>query len=99
MLMTPLYILQLYSPKLLLSTRDFHDLERIASGELVMFNDQKTQFQLMTSNIEIDPNIIYKNTIIEPTKSFHMLGLIVSSHLTWKPHIKQIVKSASAQDI
>ena len=78
-----------------------NDLERIASwgaDNLVNFNDQKTQFQLITlSNVEDDPFITFKNTIIRPTTTSHILGLTVSSNLSWKPHIQQIAKSASAK--
>ena len=77
------------------------DLERIASwgaDNLVNFNDQKTQFQLMTlSNIEDDLFVTFKDTLIRPTKTLHLLGLTVSSNLSWKPHIQQIAKSASAK--
>ena len=65
---------------------------------MVNFNDQKTQFQLITlSNVEDDPSITFKNTIIRPTTTSHILGLTVSSNLSWKPHIQQIAKSASAK--
>ena len=77
------------------------DLERIASwgtDNLVNFNDQKTQFMLMSlSNLPDDPQIVFKNTVIGPTSTMNLLGLTVSSNLSWKPHIQQIAKSASAK--
>ena len=101
MLMTPFYILQLYFLKLSTNIRPASrfdtisslndDLERIASwrtDNLVNINDQKTLFKSITlSYIEDNPYVIFKNIIIEPTKTFHMLGLIVSSNLSWKPYI------------
>ena len=57
---------------------------------------KKNKFQLMTlTYIEDDPHVIFKNTIIEPTKTFYMLGLTV---LSWKSHIQQInIKSTPAK--
>ena len=77
------------------------DLERIAgwgADNLVNFNDQKTQFMLMSlSNLADDPQVIFKNTVIRPTKTLNLLGLTISSNLSWKPHLQQIAKSASAK--
>ena len=77
------------------------DLERIASwgtDNLVNFNDLKTQFMLMSlSSLTDELNIMFKNTAIKPTTTFHLLGLTISSNLSWKPHIKQIAKSVSAK--
>merc|ERR1712002_1214306 len=77
------------------------DLERIAgwgADNLVNFNDQKTQFMLMSlSNLADDPQVIFKNTVIRPTKTLNLLGLTISSNLLWKPHLQQIAKSASAK--
>ena len=47
-------------------------------------------------NIEDDLHVISKNTIIRPTKSFHILGLTVSSNSSWKSPIQLIAKSDSA---
>ena len=44
-----------------------------------------------------DSHITLKNTAINPTTTFHLLGLTISSNLSWKPHIQQIAKSASAK--
>merc|ERR1712212_1258368 len=77
------------------------DLKRIASwgtGDLVNFNDLKTQFMLMSlSSLTDDLNIMFKNTAIKPTTTFHLFGLTISSNLSWKPHIQQIAKSVSAK--
>ena len=88
MMKTPLYILKLCPQKLLLSTLDIFqgslndDLERIASwgaDHFVNLDDKKKQFQLMTLLIiENDPFIIFQDTIIRPTKTFHIIGLTVS---------------------
>ena len=49
------------------------------------------------SNLADDPQVIFKNTVIRPTKTLHLLGLTISSNLSWKPHLQQIAKSASAK--
>merc|ERR1712120_54002 len=49
------------------------------------------------SNLADDPQVIFKNTVIRPTKTLNLLGLTISSNLSWKPHLQQIAKSASAK--
>ena len=39
----------------------------------------------------------FKNNKIRPIKIIQMLGLKISSNLSWKPHIQQIANSASAK--
>ena len=64
---------------------------------LVNFNDQKTKFQLMTlSNIEDDPHSIFKNTIIEPTKTFHILGVTILK-FGLNIHLADMVKNLSTK--
>ena len=76
-------------------------LRRIAgwgAENLVNFNDLKTQFSIITlAQRSDDLQINFKNSVIEPTTTFHLLGLTISSNLSWKPHIQQIAKSASAK--
>ena len=77
------------------------DLGRIASwgaDNLVNFNDLKTQFTIISlaknsDNLQIN----FKDSVIGPTTAFHLLGLTITSNLSWKPHIQQIAKSASAK--
>ena len=77
------------------------DLRRIASWgaeNLVNFNDLKTQFSIISlAQRSDDLQINFKNSFIEPTTTFNLLGLTISSNLSWKPHIQQIAKSASAK--
>ena len=65
---------------------------------MVNFNDLKTQFTVISlaknsDNIQIN----FKDSVIRPTTAFHLLGLTISYNLSWKPHIQQIAKSASAK--
>ena len=77
------------------------DLRRISSwgaDNLVNFNDLKTQFSIISSaQRSEDLQTNFKNFVIEPTTTFHLLGLTISSNSSWKPHIQQIAKSASAK--
>ena len=63
---------------------------------LVKFNTSKTQ--LLTISVSNTPSnypIIFENSEIPPFNSINILGLQISSSLSWRDHIVQIGKSAS----
>ena len=75
------------------------DLETISSwgtSNLVQFNSKKTQF-LSISLKQTSPNyqIPFEGSLIEPEDSVNILGLTITSTLSWKPHILSIAKRAS----
>ena len=63
---------------------------------LVKFNTSK--IQLLTISLSNTPSnfpIIFKNNEIPPLNSINILGLQISSSLSYRDHIVQIAKSAS----
>ena len=63
---------------------------------LVKFNTSKRQ--LLTISLSNTPSnypIIFKDSEILPLNSINILGLHISSSLSWRDHIVQIAKSAS----
>ena len=63
---------------------------------LVKFNTSKTQ--LLTISLSNTPSnypIIFEDSEIPPLNSINILGLQISSSLSWRDHIVQIAKSAS----
>ena len=63
---------------------------------LVKFNTSKTQ--LLTISLSNTPSnypIIFEDSEIPPLNSINILGLQISSSLSWRGHIVQIAKSAS----
>ena len=66
------------------------------TGNLVKFNTSKTQ--LLTISLSNTPSnypIIFEDSKILPLNSINILGLQISSSLSWRDHIVQIAKSAS----
>ena len=80
------------------STTD-SDLQSISEWgirNLVKFNTSKTQ--LLTISLSNTPSnfpIIFENNKIPHLNSINILGLQISSSLSWRDHIVQIAKSAS----
>ena len=83
----------------LLSSTINSDLQRISkwgTRNLVKFNTSKTQ--LLTISLSNTPSnypIIFEDDEILPLNSINILGLQISSSLSWRDHIVQIAKSAS----
>jgi len=75
------------------------DLGRISDwgrSNLVKFNSTKTQFlPISLSILPTIPEIQFENAIIQPSNSIDMLGLTISSNLSWQPHIHNLARSAS----
>ena len=75
------------------------DLQSISEWEtrnLVKFNTSKTQ--LLTISLSNTPSnypLIFEDSEILPLNSINILGLQISSSLSWRDHIVQIAKSAS----
>ena len=75
------------------------DLQRISVWETrnsVKFNTSKTQ--LLTISLSNPPSnypIIFDDSQIPPFNSINILGIQISSSLSWRDHIIQIAKSAS----
>ena len=74
------------------------DLQRISewgTRNLVKFNTPKTQ--LLTISLSNTPNypIIFDDSKILPLNPINILGIQISSSLSWRDHIVQIAKSAS----
>ena len=87
-LISPCYVLTINS-----------NLQRISewgTRNLVKFNTSKTQ--LLTISLSNTPSnypIIFEDSKIPPINSVNILGLQISSSLSWRDHIVQIAKSAS----
>ena len=82
-----------------LSTTINSDLRRVSDWgdrNLVKFNASKTQFLpiSLSANSSL-PSIIFEDNSIEPLSSINILGVQISSNLSWRNHIIQITKSAS----
>ena len=75
------------------------DLEKISewgSQNLVKFNASKTQFlPVSLSTNQSHPSITFEDNLIEPLSSINILGVQISSNLSWRDHIVQIAKSAT----
>ena len=99
------YSSQVQSSRLLQDTRESvctsvnQDLQTITSwGEtnIVKFNQAKTQSLLITRKTDKNsPLIEISTSSIPESKLITMLGLKISSDLSWKQHIKDIAKHAS----
>ena len=85
--------------RLVISSTINSDLQSISewvTRNLVKFNTSKTQ--LLTISISNNPSnypIIFEDSEIPPLNSVNILGLQISSSLSWRDHIVQIAKSAS----
>ena len=82
-----------------ISTTINSDLERISdwgSNNLVRFNSAKTHLlPISLSNDPSDFDVIFEGNIVNPLHSINILGVEISSNLSWRSHIVQIAKSAS----
>ena len=75
---------------------DLQSIFEWGTCNLVKFNTSKTQlFTISLSNTLSNYPIIFKESEIPPLNSINILGLQISSSLSWRDHIVQIAKSAS----
>ena len=75
---------------------DLQSIYEWGTRNLVKFNTSKTQ--LLTISLSNTPSnypILFEDSEILPLNSINILGLQISSSLSWKDHIIQIAKSAS----
>ena len=75
---------------------DLQSISEWGTHNLVKFNTSKTQ--LLTISLSKNPSnypIIFEDSEIPPLNSVNILGLQISSSLSWRDHIVQIAKSAS----
>ena len=75
---------------------DLQSISEWGTRNLVKFNTSKTQ--LLTISLSNTPSnypIIFEDSEIPPLNSVNILGLQISSSLSWRDHIVQIAKSAS----
>ena len=75
---------------------DLQSISEWGTRNLVKFNTSKTQ--LLTISLSNTPSnfpIIFEDSEIAPLNSVNILGLQISSSLSWRDHIVQIAKSAS----
>ena len=86
-------------PRLAMSSAINSDLQSISewgTRNLVKFNTSKTQLLTISlSNTPFDYPIIFDDSEIPPLNSINILGIQISSSLSWRNHIVQIAKSAS----
>ena len=54
-------------------------------------------FMTMQKNINV-PEIPIENNIVEYVKEFNFLGIILDTHLTWKPHINYVANILNKVD-
>ena len=74
---------------------DLQSISEWGTRNLVKFNTSKTQ--LLTISLSNTPSnypIIFEDSEIPPLNSINILGLQISSNLSWRDHIVQIAKSA-----
>ena len=75
---------------------DLQSIFKWGTRNLIKFNTSKTQ--LLTISLPNTPSncpIIFEDSEISPLNSINILGLQISSSLSWRGHIVQIAKSAS----
>ena len=75
---------------------DLQSISEWGTRNLVKFNTSKTQ--LLTISLSNTPSnypIIFEDSEIPSLNSVNILGLQISSNLSWRDHIVQIAKSAS----
>ena len=80
------------------SNSDLQSISKWGTRNLVKFTTSKTQ--LLTISLSNTPSnypIIFEDSEILPLNSINILGLQISSSLSWRDHIVQIAKSASKQ--
>ena len=85
--------------RLAMSSTINSDLQSISdwgTNYLVKFNTSKTQLLTISlSNTPLNYPITFEDSEILPLNSINILGLEISSSLSWRDHIVQIAKSAS----
>ena len=75
---------------------DLQSISEWGTRNLAKFNTSKTQLLTISlSNTPSDYPIIFEDSEISPINSINILGLKISSSLSWRDHIAQIAKSAS----
>ena len=75
---------------------DLQSISEWGTRNLVKFNTSKTQLLTISlSNTLSNYPIIFEDSEILPLNSFNILGLKISSSLSWRDHIVQIAKSTS----
>ena len=63
---------------------------------LVNLNSRKTQFlPISLSTTPSDFDITFDDSLLDPLNSINILGIIVTSNLSWQSHVSTIAKSAS----
>ena len=75
---------------------DLQSISEWGTRNLVKFNTSKTQ--LLTISLSNTPSnypIIFEDSKILSLNSINILGLQISSSLSWRDHIVQIAESAS----
>ena len=78
---------------------DLQSISEWGTRNLVKFNTSKTQLLTISlSNIPSNYPIIFGDSEILPLNSISILGLQISSSLSWRDHIVQIAKSASKKN-
>ena len=78
---------------------DLQSISKWGTRNLVKFKTSKTQ--LLTISLSNTPSnypIIFEDSEIPPLNSINILGLQISSSLSWRDHIVQIAKSASKKN-
>ena len=74
---------------------DLQSISEWRTRNLVKFNTSKTQLLVITlSNTPSNYPIIFDDSEIPRLSFFNILGIQISSSLSWRDHIVQIAKSA-----
>ena len=77
---------------------DLQSISEWGTHNLVKFNTSKTQLlTIFLSNTPSNFPVTFEDSEIPPLNSVNILGLQISSSLSWRDHIIQIAKSASKQ--
>ena len=75
---------------------DLQSISEWGTRDLVKFNTSQTQLLTISlSNTDSNYPIIFDDSEIPPLNSINILGIQISSSLSWRDHIAQIAKSAS----
>jgi len=66
------------------------------SQNLVKFNAPKTQFlPISLSTTPSNNDILFEDNVMQPLNSNNILGINITSNLSWRQHLPEIAKSAS----
>ncbi len=77
-------------------SKDIHNILEWGGKNLVNFNSSKTQHVVISTKKNLNyPTISMDSHVLQSSSSFSILGLHVSSNLSWNDHIKHIAKRAS----